>query len=181
MQQIFMDRTWAMVGELVALVCSRSWMTFVVLIGILLFGGVAAQAQQFSADLVITRRDGAASVPAGRLRVLDDKVRLEAPNFAGGFFLIDGAAPAAYFVRPAAGIFMDARESSWLTRMFVPVDPANPCRQWQAMARLAGITEQGDWRLRADGRGDYRDTKHDTLPRHSTLRRSVAWLDRCIT
>lgn len=140
-----------MVRDLIVLIFKRSGMSLVVLIGVLLFGVVAARSEQFSAHLVIAPRVGTSSVPAGRLRVLENKVRLETPELADGFFLIDGAAPAAYFVRPAAGIFMDARESSWLTRMFVPVDPANPCRQWQAMARLAGITEQGDWRCERMG------------------------------
>ena len=53
--------------------------------------------------------------------------------------------PAAYFVRPAQGVYMDARQSTALTRLFVPVDPDNPCRQWQTMAATAGLPEQGDW------------------------------------
>jgi hypothetical protein len=125
-------------------------MSLVTVVGFLLFGAVAARAQ-FSADLVILRYDGAAAAPAGKLRVLDNKVRLETPELADGFFLIDGAGPAAYFVRPAARVFMDARQSSRLTRMFVQVDPADPCRQWQAMARLAGITERGDWHCERTG------------------------------
>ncbi len=52
----------------------------------------------------------------------DDKVRIETPELADGFFLVDGAKPAAYFVRPAARVFMDARQSSRLTQIFVPVD-----------------------------------------------------------
>jgi hypothetical protein len=113
--------------------------------------GAAAHAQQFSADLVIMPHDGAAAIPAGKLRVFDDKVRLETPELADGFFLIDGAKPTAYFVRPAAGVFMEARQSSRLTRMFVAVDPDNPCRQWQAMAKLAGVAGQGDWRCERTG------------------------------
>ena len=111
----------------------------------------AAAAQQFSADLVIAQHDGAAVSPAGKLRVLDNKVRLETPELADGFFLIDCAGPSAHFVRPAARVFMDARQSSRLVRMFVPVDPDDPCRQWQTMARLAGITEPGDWRCERIG------------------------------
>jgi hypothetical protein len=115
-----------------------------------LFGSVtAARAQHFSADLVIVPHEGAAATPAGKLHVLGDKVRLETPELADGFFLIDGA--TAYFVRPAAQVFMDARQSSRLTRMFVPVDPENPCRQWQAMAKLAGSADHGDWRCERAG------------------------------
>ena len=46
---------------------------------------------------------------------------------------------------------MEARQSSRLTRMFVPVDPAEPCRQWQAMAVLAGVAGQGDWHCERTG------------------------------
>ena len=131
---------------IIVLSFGRKWMSLVALVGLLLLlGGAAARAQQFSADLVIVQHDGAAASPAGKLRVLDNKVRLETPELADGFFLIDSAGPSAHFVRPAARVFMDARQSSRLVRMFVPVDPADPCREWQAMARLAGITEPGDW------------------------------------
>jgi hypothetical protein len=108
-----------------------------------------AQAQQFSADLV--RKQGTAErAPAGRLSVVGAKVRIETPDLPDGFLLIDGTAPTAYFVRPAVRVYMDARQSSPLTRWFVSVDPEDPCRQWQAMARLAG-TDQGDWRCERAG------------------------------
>jgi hypothetical protein len=115
----------------------------------MLGGSIAAQAQQFSADIVMRRQ--AASMPAGRLRALDGKVRIETPEFADGFFSVDTTKLSAYFVRPAARIYMDARQSSELTRLFVPVDPDGPCRQWQAMAHLAGLPEQGDWRCERTG------------------------------
>ena len=120
----------------------------VVALGVL-SGVVAAQAQQFSADIV--RQRGAAATPAGRLRVLDGKVRIETPELADGFFLVDATKPSAYFVRPAARIYMDARESSEFTRLFIPVDPDQPCRRWQAMAHLAGLAEQGGWRCERTG------------------------------
>ena len=114
-----------------------------------LAGSAAAPAQQFSADIVVQR--GAATTPAGRLRVLDGKVRIETPEFADGFFLVDTAKPSAYFVRPASRIYMDARQSSQFTQLLVPLDPDQPCRQWQAMAHLAGLAEQGDWRCERTG------------------------------
>ncbi|WGR92637.1 hypothetical protein MTX20_32560 [Bradyrhizobium sp. ISRA435] len=110
---------------------------------------VAAQAQQFSADIVVQR--GAESSPAGRLHVLGSKLRIETPEFADGFFLVDVAKPEAYFVRPAARIYMDARQSSQLTRLLVPLDPDDPCRQWQVMAHIAGLGEGGDWRCERTG------------------------------
>jgi len=140
-------------GPTIVLPSNRAWLSLLALVGFLLCGRAPAQAQQFSADLVTTRGDGAAAVPAGKLRVFNDKVRLETPELADGFFLIDGARPTAYFVRPAARVFMDARQSSRLTRIFVPVDPGDPCPQWQAMARLAGAADQGDWRCERAGEG----------------------------
>lgn len=120
---------------------------------------VAAQAQQFSADIV-TRHDDAPA-PAGRLSVLDGKVRIETPEVPDGFFLVDPAKPSAYFVRPTARIYMDARQSSRLTRLFVPVDPDAPCQQWQAMARLAGVAGQGEWRCERAG--------EETIDGHNTV------------
>src|ERR1700679_262195 len=107
-------------------------------------GAVAAQAQQFYADIV-TRHDDV-SVPAGRLRVLDGRVRIETAEHPDGFFLVDTVKPSAWFVRPGARLYMDARQSSQLTRLFVPLDPDAPCRQWQAMARLAGLGGEGEGR-----------------------------------
>src|SRR3984893_11446740 len=131
------------------------WLTWLILLGSVGFvaGGYApAQAQQFSADLVTTHADGTATASAGKLRVFNDKVRIETPDFADGFFLIDGANRASYFTRPAQRIIMDARQSSRLTQMFVPVDLSDPCRQWQDMARLAGATDRNDpWRCERIG------------------------------
>jgi hypothetical protein len=123
----------------------RAALGLLTLVGLLICGQASAQQQPFSADIVVTQ-GSAAAVPAGRLFVLADKVRIETRELLDGFFLIDGAKPAAYFVRPGMHIYMDARQSSRLTSLFVPVDPDDPCRQWQAMARLAGATDQGDWR-----------------------------------
>jgi hypothetical protein len=143
---------------MIVLRSNRPWLSLLAVAGVLFCGRGSVLAQQFSADLVVTQDDGAAA-PAGKLRVFDDKVRIETPELADGFFLIDGAKPAAIFVRPAAGIFMEARQSSRLTRLFVQVDPEDPCRQWQSMARQAGVADHGDWRCERlgeetiDGRG----------------------------
>lgn len=112
---------------------------------------VTAEAQQFSADIV-TRRDDVAKV-TGRLSVRDGKVRIETAEHPDGFFLVDASAakPSAYFVRPAAHIYMEARQSSRLTRLFVPVDPDAPCRQWQAMAQLAGVGGEGESHCKRSG------------------------------
>jgi hypothetical protein len=138
-------------GSMIVLPPGRAWLGWLALVSALLCGSVAARAQQFAADLVIMARDGGAAAPAGKLRVSGDKVRIETPDLADGFFLIDGTKPTAYFVRPTARVFMDARKSSQLTRLFVPVDPDNPCAQWQAMAKLAGVVDQVDWRCERVG------------------------------
>ena len=114
-----------------------------------LFINAAARAQQFSADIVM-RQDGV-SKPAGRLSVRDGRVRIETAEHPDGFFLIDAEKPSASFVRPAARVFMDAKQSSRLTRLLVPVDPDAPCTQWQAMAKLAGVAEHGEWRCERTG------------------------------
>jgi hypothetical protein len=129
-------------GPRMVLPSNRSRQSLLVAVGFLLCGLASAQAQQFSADLVTVKGDGASTL-AGRLRVSGDKVRIETPELADGFFAIEGAKPAAFFVRPGARLFMDARQSSRLTRIFVQVDPDNPCRQWEAMAKVAGAVDQG--------------------------------------
>jgi hypothetical protein len=163
---------------MIALRSNRTWLGLLALAGFLLCGRAPAQAQQFSADLLATQGDGAAATPAGKLHVFDDKVRLETPELADGFFLIDGAKPSAYFVRPAARIFMDARQSSRLTQMFVQVDPANPCLQWQAMARLAEAADQGDWRcerIGEDAIGGRNATKYRAIA--ASGRVLFGWID----
>lgn len=109
------------------------------LLGLLLAHPAAAQ--QFSADIV-----GKAG-PAGRLYVAGDNARIETPDFPDGFFLIDALRSAAWFVKPAQHRFMEARQSSRLTRLFVPLDPQDPCARWQAMAVSAGTAAPGArWR-----------------------------------
>jgi hypothetical protein len=65
-----------------------TWLRLLGLIGLGVYGCAPAQAQQFSADLVTTDVGGTATASAGRLRVFNDKVRIETAEFADGFFLI---------------------------------------------------------------------------------------------
>ncbi|MCA1552692.1 hypothetical protein I6F36_38895, partial [Bradyrhizobium sp. BRP19] len=120
---------------------------------------VSAAAQQFSADIATMRGEQAARI--GSVRVSENKVRIETADFADGFFLVEVATPAAYFVRPRAKVFMDARQSTPLTRMFVPVDPDEPCRQWQMMASLAAPVDPDTWHCGRDGEGMVGDRKAD--------------------
>ncbi|WP_454631567.1 hypothetical protein [Bradyrhizobium cenepequi] len=109
----------------------------------------------------------------------ESKVRIETTDFADGFFLVDGARPAAYFVRPRAKVFMDSRQSSPLTQMFVPVDPGAPCRQWQAMASLAAPEDPGKWHCERDGEGTVGGRKADIYRIVAASGASfVGWVDR---
>jgi hypothetical protein len=109
--------------------------------------GTLAAAQQFAADLVSKGVDSGAAQSPGKIYVSNNKVRLEMPDFPGGLFLLDDSAHTAYFVKPAQRVFMDAKQSTWLTQILVPVDPDNPCKEWRAMAEIAGAVDQGrQWR-----------------------------------
>jgi hypothetical protein len=149
---------------------------------LLVFAGSAlaagsAAAQQFSADLVTRQGEKVARV--GSLRVSESKVRIETSDFADGFFLVDGAKPAATFVRPAAKVFMDARQSTALTQMFVSVDPDEPCRQWRAMASLAAPVNSDKWQCERDGEGAVGDRKADIYRIVAASGASFAgWVDR---
>ncbi|WP_315834369.1 hypothetical protein [Bradyrhizobium prioriisuperbiae] len=138
----------------------------------------SASAQQFSADLVTMSDHGGAESRTAKLWVSGDKVRIETPDFADGFFLVE-ATDHAYFARPVVRTFMDARQSSRLTQMFVSVDPSDPCRQWQDMAKLSGATEQGEgWHCERTGQatidGRSVDVVRATVPPHRTI---VGWID----
>ena len=107
----------------------------------------AAHASEFSADIVNRDAAGLAIGAAAKLYVSNHKVRIETPEAAAGFLLTDGDAGTAYFVRPAQQVFMDAKQSSRLSQIFVPVDAKDPCRRWQAAAGNAGVPNAGgEWR-----------------------------------
>jgi hypothetical protein len=102
--------------------------------------------QEFSADIVSRDSSGATIGTNGRLYAAHGKVRIETSDAAVGFFLTDGATATALFVRPRQRVFMDARQSTRLTRIFVPVEPTGPCAQWQAAAKNAGVpSAAGNW------------------------------------
>lgn len=120
------------------------------LLSLLLASGAGSRAQtppqQFAADIVRRDATGAVVGPAAKLYVSDRKTRIEAPEASGGYFITDAEAGTALFVRSSQHIFMDAGQSTPLTRIFVRVDPREPCRQWQAAAVVAGIPGGGNWR-----------------------------------
>lgn len=149
------------------------------IVGGLAFGDDAASAQQFSADLVNTNAAGEATSPSGRIFVANGKARIETPDLPGSFLIVDSAGPAAYLVRPAQRIFMESKQSTRLTQIFVPLDPGDPCGRWQAMSEIAGAAGPNSrWRCLSIG--------HETIDRRDTIRyevlsprnrRGVAWID----
>jgi hypothetical protein len=117
------------------------------LLGFAVALGGSASAQQFSADLVTTNVQGRSEGKAGNLYVGDGVVRIEAPDFRRGRFLVNVNAGAAFFVMPASRVFMNAKQSSRLTQILVPVDPDDPCRTWKKMAQFDGVADKGgQWR-----------------------------------
>lgn len=148
------------------------------------FGGLTwcgqdvARASQFSAELVTGKADGDATTPAGKIYVDELKVRIETSEFPDSFLLIDESVPAAYLVRTPARVFMDAKQSSRLSRLFVPLTGDDPCPQWQVMAEVAGIPDQaGQWRCAA--------ADHDNVAGRNTVKfdatsprgHSAGWID----
>jgi hypothetical protein len=153
-------------------------------LGLISFGAAAERppAQQFSADIVRRDAAGAAMSSAARVYVANRQVRIELTGAQLEYFLIDGDTGSVLFVRPAQRVFMDAKQSSLLTQIFVPIDPIDPCRQWRAAAINAGVPSAGgDWRCaridaeNTENRGDieYRVVSPD---RHTSQR----WVDQSL-
>jgi len=158
------------IGLLVALVTALNLSSF----------AGAADAQSFSAEIVSTDAGGLPAGARGRLNVANGMVRIETPEVGAGFFIVSGDASTAYFVRPAQRVFMEARQSSRLTQIFVPLDPDNPCPQWQATARLAGTIENGaEWHCERIG-ADVVDERDAIVYRAASPRQKSyrAWIDR---
>jgi hypothetical protein len=107
--------------------------------------------QEFSADIVRLDADGTPNGPAAKLHVSRQKTRIDAVDGSGGYFITDGEAGTAFFVRPAQRVYMDAKESTPLTQIFVQVDPRDPCRQWHTAARVAGAATAEDWHCSRTG------------------------------
>jgi hypothetical protein len=101
--------------------------------------------QEFSADIIRRDARGAPHAPVARLYVSRRQTRIDSLEASGGFFITDGETGTAFFVRPAQHMYMDAKQSTTLTQIFVPVDPRDPCPQWQTAARIAGIATVEDW------------------------------------
>jgi hypothetical protein len=113
--------------------------------------GAAVSAQQayppaFSALIVSRDAAGVVLDKTAKIYVAGRMVRIESSATPGGFFLIDAAKGTASFVLSGRGVFMDAKRSSFLTQVFVPIDADDPCRQWRAAAELADAIRTDQWR-----------------------------------
>ena len=110
----------------------RSWIALAIVFFTLSARGLESPANEFSADIVSRDGHGQSAATVARLYASRGKVRIEAADAPDGFFLIDHDAASALWVRPGHRIYMNARQSSPLTQVFVPVDAANPCPQWRS-------------------------------------------------
>jgi hypothetical protein len=140
-------------------------------------------AQEFSANIVTTNPRGETASKPSAVYVMNGKVRFETPDLPTGFFLVSDDPDTAYFVRPTARVFMDAGGSSRLPQLVVPLDPGDPCRRWQAMAKAVGLidpnTQEGvQWRCTRIGNEtiDGRDAIHYRAVAPQDLQRA-AWID----
>jgi hypothetical protein len=154
----------------------QQFLRMVLLLASAVIGGLActpARAQEFSADVVATDTAGHFNVE-GKLAVSTGKVRFETQNLPNAYFLVVGNPVGAYFIRPEQRVFMDAGQSSHVIPLFVSVNPDDPCQQWQAMSKLAGIADQKShqaiqWHCDRVG--------SDTINGRNTLRYQAATLD----
>jgi len=135
----------------------------------------SAQAQSFSADIV-AYTVGGVKANTGRVQVNAEKVRIEAPDLPQGFFVANATRKTAYYVRPVHYIYMDAKQSSLLTQILVPLDPEDPCEQWHEMAKVADAPT--GWQCTRLG--------HETINGHLTVlyrvisprgTSNLAWID----
>jgi hypothetical protein len=110
----------------------RLWIALAIVFFTLSAQGFESPASEFSADIVSRDGHGQSAATVARLYASRGKVRIEAADAPDGFFLIDQDAASALWVRPAHRIYMNARQSSPLAQIFVPVDAANPCPQWRS-------------------------------------------------
>jgi hypothetical protein len=134
-------------------------------------------APAFSADIVTRDGGGATIGKVAKLYVADDQVRIETPDLPDGYLLIDRIPRVTFFVRPAQRVFMDAKQSSRLTRIFVPVDPKDPCPQWLAAALNAGLSGEG-WRCERVDSASSDGLDNGEYQVVSAGRESHLWVDR---
>ena len=134
----------------------------------------ALQPPEFSADIVTHDPSGTVVNPGARLYVSRGKVRIDPPNATPGFFLVDTKSTNALFVRPSQHLYMEARQSTGVTQLFLPADPHDPCGLWQLAARHAGTqSAQDHWNCERVSAGRNVGYIVGSTPENSTQR----WID----
>jgi hypothetical protein len=135
----------------------RSWIALAIFLYSLTARSLESPANAFSADIVSRDGHGGSAAAVARLYASRGRVRIEAAEVPDGFFLIDHDAASALWVRPGHRIYMNARQSSPLTQVFVPVDATNPCPQWRS-AFLDALDGKGvdHWRCESLQQGKFR-------------------------
>jgi hypothetical protein len=137
------------------------------------------QAPQFSADLLRVDAAGEPLEETGKLYADGNSIRIETPDFPGNYFLVDLAARTSYFIQTAQRAFMEARLSSPLALVFLPLDPDNPCPAWQAQAeRAAASPSDTPWRCERVGEetiGGRHAIQFRVVPQQRHLH--AAWID----
>jgi hypothetical protein len=141
-----------------------------------------ARAQEFSADVATVGTEGQFST-AGKLSVSSGKMHFETPDVPNAFFLVSSNPNGAYLIKPAQRVFMDAGQSSRVIQLFVSVNSDDPCPQWLAMSKLAGISDQNSqqgtqWHCDRVG-SDTIGGRNTVLFQAATLdgRRRTGWID----
>jgi hypothetical protein len=156
----------------------RRTMAIMALLGLAVdLAGSLTHAQQFSAKLVSSNASGQSTGTQGQIYVADGKARIETPEFPHSFLIVDTLPPASYLVRPAQRIFMDSKQSSRLTRLFVPLDPTDPCAQWRTMAAVAGLADTGTWHCQAGKRVSLEGRSTVKFTVLSPRGHSTRWID----
>ena len=64
-------------------------------------------------------------------------MRIENIAAGAGTMLTDSRANTTYVLMPQQKIYLDVKANGQFTNAFMPVDPNNPCPQWQEMAKAA--------------------------------------------
>lgn len=139
---------------------------------LLAHGTLNLLAQQFMADLVRTKPEGAA---ASRLRVSGDKMRLESigPQ-KGGVVVLDLKEGSGFMAIPEQKTYslLSPRQISPTTPFFRPSDPENACEAWDKFVGKPGsCTKIGDESLNGRQVVKYKGVARNGDP-------GYAWVDR---
>jgi hypothetical protein len=155
-----------------------AWLSALALCGGVLIGAGSVAAQEFSAEIIERNSAGETVGAAAMLYAAGTKVRIETPELKGRYLIVDSSVPASYLVHPESRIYMDSKQSSRLTRLFIRLDPDDPCPRLQAMAKVAGLSDSdGQWRCEKAGNEEVAGRRSVKFTIVSSSGRSIAWID----